>query len=86
MPHRDPRPIVDPNGSILAVLAGMPANPSYEALTTAAFQEILAAFEKEQFKPTERTQRHGQFPALLFGNSVWKWAEATQQNGDRRSW
>ena len=43
---RDPRPVVDSSGRIFAVLAGMPADPTYEASAQAAFKETKAAVRK----------------------------------------
>jgi hypothetical protein len=66
---RDPRPIVDPKGYIFAVLAGMPADPTYKASTAAVFNEFKAAGEGEAFKVEECIHRRGRFAALPFGIS-----------------
>lgn len=67
--RRDPHPLVDPNGYIFPVLAGMPADPSYSTATTTAFKKFKAAGEVEAFGAQESVHRRGQFSALPFGVS-----------------
>lgn len=66
---RDPRPIVDPHGHVFAVLAGMPADPTYVASAASVYEKYKAAGESEVFKTKERVHRRGLFPALPFGIS-----------------
>jgi hypothetical protein len=66
---RDPRPIIDPHGSIFAVLAGMPADPTYKASAASTYETFKAAGESETFKHAECVHRRGRFAALPFGIS-----------------
>ena len=66
---RDPRPILDPNGHIFAVLAGMPADPTYKASATSVFEEFKAAGQMERFNAKERSHHRGHFPTVMFGIS-----------------
>ena len=66
---RDPRPIIDPHGSIFAVLAGTPADPTYKASAASAYETFKDAGEGEAFKHAECFHRRGHFAALPFGIS-----------------
>jgi hypothetical protein len=66
---RDPRPLVDPHDYVFAVLAGMPADRTYKASTTAIFKQFKAAGQTEAFKAGESIHRRGRFAALPFGIS-----------------
>jgi hypothetical protein len=61
--------MADPEGRIFAVLAGMPADPTYKESTAAVFKDLKAAGESEAFGVKESIHRRGRFPALPFGIS-----------------
>jgi hypothetical protein len=61
--------MVDCNGYTFAVLAGMPADQTYNESAYAAFKELKAAGEGEIFKAKEHIHQRGQFPFLPFGIS-----------------
>ena len=67
--YRDPHPIVDSKGHIFAVLAGMPADPTYKASTTSAYLDFKAIGKGKTFSTRQRSHRRGKFAALPFGVS-----------------
>ncbi|KAJ7792420.1 hypothetical protein B0H14DRAFT_2931423 [Mycena olivaceomarginata] len=67
-----PRPIFDKMGRIVAVLAGQPRNPTYQAATERSFQAIRDAGAAAQFPPSMRQHRRGLFAAITVGLSYGK--------------
>ncbi len=67
----DPRPIVDQEGRIVAVMAGQPHNTTYSAACMDAYNEIMAEGEGTNFCCASKHHR-GAFPALNVGISYGK--------------
>ncbi|KAJ7158161.1 hypothetical protein C8R46DRAFT_1165336 [Mycena filopes] len=67
-----PRPIVDHNGRIIAVLAGQPNTASYREATALAFAAIRAAGNDTHFPADMKKHRRGPFAAINIGLSYGK--------------
>ncbi|KAJ7082459.1 hypothetical protein B0H15DRAFT_803272 [Mycena belliarum] len=63
---RDARPIVDSHGRIIAVLAGRPNDPTYDAAASEAFATLAAEAARPNF-PLHMHHRRGAFPAVNAG-------------------
>ncbi|KAJ7028885.1 hypothetical protein C8F04DRAFT_963445 [Mycena alexandri] len=70
-----PRPIVDRNGRIIAVLAGQPDHDGYRDATQLAFEAIRDAGNNARFPAEMRKHRRGLFAAvnvgLFYGQGQW---------------
>ncbi|KAJ7300357.1 hypothetical protein DFH08DRAFT_725406, partial [Mycena albidolilacea] len=66
------RPIFDKMGRIVAVLAGQPRNPTYQAAVERASQAIRDAGSAAWFPASMRRHRHGLFAAITVGLSYGK--------------
>ncbi|KAI0352293.1 hypothetical protein OH77DRAFT_1409671 [Trametes cingulata] len=68
--HRDPRPILDKNGRVFAVLAGRPKDTRgwtrVNAQVQAAFEQARARYKLD---PKKKCHRRGDFPAVAAGIS-----------------
>ncbi|KAJ7263200.1 hypothetical protein B0H12DRAFT_1269142 [Mycena haematopus] len=71
-PPSTPRPLIDRNGRIIAVLAGQPHNKAYAAATQRAFRAISQAGADARFPPQMRSHRRGLFAAINVGISYGK--------------
>ncbi|KAF8176653.1 hypothetical protein K438DRAFT_1908668 [Mycena galopus ATCC 62051] len=67
-----PRPLLDCNGRIIAVLAGRPAGEDYRAAAAAAFCAIRDAGAEARFPASMRKHRRGLFAAINVGLSYGK--------------
>ncbi|KAJ7733360.1 hypothetical protein B0H16DRAFT_1768693 [Mycena metata] len=67
-----PRPILDRNGRIIAVLAGQPDHAEYRAATDAAFAAMRNASKTTHFSAEMKKHRRGLFAAVNVGLSYGK--------------
>ncbi|KAJ6472010.1 hypothetical protein C8R45DRAFT_836291, partial [Mycena sanguinolenta] len=67
-----PRPLIDRNGLIIAVLAGQPRKPDYAAAVQRAFAAICKAGAEAEFPSHMRKHRRGLFAAMNVGLSYGK--------------
>ncbi|KAJ7705954.1 hypothetical protein B0H16DRAFT_1746966 [Mycena metata] len=67
-----PRPILDRNGRIIAVLAGQPYHAEYRAATDAAFAAMRSASKTTHFSAEMKKHRRGLFAAVNVGLSYGK--------------
>ncbi|KAK0483110.1 hypothetical protein EDD18DRAFT_1043054, partial [Armillaria luteobubalina] len=68
----DPRPIVDREGRIVAVMAGQPHDPSYSAACMEVHDAILREGAAANFCKPSTSHRRGDFPAVNVGISYGK--------------
>ncbi|KAL0948660.1 hypothetical protein HGRIS_010463 [Hohenbuehelia grisea] len=64
---RTPRSLVDRAGRHIAVLAGQPADPSYQGAAQRAFDLMEWERQHAEFKPEEVEHRRSDFPAFATG-------------------
>ncbi len=78
----DPRPIVNRQGHIVAVMAGQPHDLTYSAACMNAYDQIVAEGEGANFRQASKHHR-GTFPAVNVGISYGKGQKvpACLQNG-----
>ncbi|KAJ7690435.1 hypothetical protein B0H14DRAFT_2420447 [Mycena olivaceomarginata] len=67
-----PRPLIDANGRIIAVLAGQPRNDAYRLAVERAFRAISDAAVEARFPASMRKHRRGLFAAMNVGLSYGK--------------
>ncbi|KAJ7818846.1 hypothetical protein B0H14DRAFT_2372927 [Mycena olivaceomarginata] len=67
-----PRPLIDANGRIIAVLAGQPHTDAYRLAVERAFQTISDAAVEARFPASMRRHRRGLFAAMNVGLSYGK--------------
>ncbi|KAG6809398.1 hypothetical protein H0H92_000408 [Tricholoma furcatifolium] len=63
----DGRPIVSKEGRIFAVLAGQPGTPGYRAAHRAAYEAMIEAAAKADFKQGDIRHKRGDFPVINVG-------------------
>lgn len=73
-PHRSTPPstpfkIVDKDGRVIGLLAGRPADASWDDVASSAYSAMAEAAEACQFKPKHSDHRRGQFATLATGVS-----------------
>ncbi|KAJ6532935.1 hypothetical protein DFH09DRAFT_932987 [Mycena vulgaris] len=71
-PYSAPRPLIDSEGRIIAVLAGQPDRAEYRAAAIAAFHAIRDAGQEARFPSAMREHRRGLFAAINVGLSYGK--------------
>ncbi|KAJ7318248.1 hypothetical protein DFH08DRAFT_714882 [Mycena albidolilacea] len=71
-PSSTPRPLIDANGRIIAVLAGQPRNDAYRLAVERAFQTISDAAVEARFPASMRRHRRGLFAVMNVGLSYGK--------------
>ncbi|KDQ25054.1 hypothetical protein PLEOSDRAFT_1046943, partial [Pleurotus ostreatus PC15] len=64
-----PRPLVDSQGRVFAVLAGKPKGESFDADCRQAYQAMDAELLEFDLKEAKRKHRRGEYPALTVGVS-----------------
>ncbi|KAJ7918167.1 hypothetical protein B0H13DRAFT_1607608 [Mycena leptocephala] len=83
----EPRPLLDRNGRIIAVLAGQPRHAAYRAAVENAFLAIRNAGHEARFPASMRRHRRGLFAAITVGVSYGKgqttpcWLNNKEYNG-----
>jgi hypothetical protein len=83
----EPRPLLDKNGRIIAVLAGQPRHEAYRAAVEDAFLTIRNASTEARFPASMRRHRRGLFAAINVGISYGKgqatpcWLNNKEYNG-----
>lgn len=69
---REPRPILDNGGRVIAVLAGQPSDRSYSKAADRAFKAMMQQGSAAGFGPNGTKHRRGAFPVLNVGVSYGK--------------
>lgn len=67
--HRDqpPRPIIDKNGLVVAVVVGAPKSSDWESIHQAAHELLLDSAQRCHFEKASKVNRRGNFGALNVG-------------------
>ncbi|KAJ7068935.1 hypothetical protein B0H15DRAFT_925906 [Mycena belliarum] len=66
---RSPRPLVDKESRVIAVLGGRPNDPAYDDLTEEAARQMEAASGDLKFRAAQAEGRRGSFSSLSYGIS-----------------
>ncbi|KAJ7078692.1 hypothetical protein B0H15DRAFT_954373 [Mycena belliarum] len=66
---RSPRPLVDKESRVIAVLGGRPNDPAYDDLTEEAARQMEAASGELKFRAAQAEGRRGSFSSLSYGIS-----------------
>lgn len=62
-----PRPIIDKDGLVVAVIVGAPKSSDWESVHQAAHQLLLDAAQRCRFEKSSKVNRRGHFGALNAG-------------------
>lgn len=67
IPSTKPRPILDSEGRIIALIAGAPNEATYKKDAMDLFDVIVEESNSRTFTKKERKHKRGDFPAINFG-------------------